>query len=73
MNTQREIIAMVRQWRYDHGVSRLQFADRADLADGTLASFESRGSYPSLPVAVKLADAMGITLDELVRKNGGKA
>ena len=58
---------MVKQYRYDHGLSRPVFAALADLSDGTLAAFEKRGScYPSLPVAVKLAAAMGISLDEFV-------
>lgn len=66
LKTQSEIIEMVKQYRYDHELSRPVFAALADLDDGTLASFESRRSYPSLVTAVKLAGAMGISMDEFV-------
>lgn len=68
MKSREEIVEMVKRYRRRHGLARPVFAELADLDDGTLASFERRGSYPSLPTAVKLANAMGITLDEFVRK-----
>jgi DNA-binding XRE family transcriptional regulator len=73
VKTGAEIMMMVKRYRWTRNISRMRFAEIADIPDGTLSKLESGDNvYPALATAVKLADAMGITLDELVRKNERK-
>lgn len=46
------------------GVSGRDLARRADVSHRAVARW-LEGSYPSLDIAVRLARALGVTLDEL--------
>ena len=74
MKTQKELAATVKDYRERNKLTRQAFSDISGIEVATLNELEGQyrgGRYPSLPVAVKLANAMGITLDELVGRTGG--
>lgn len=71
MKSPNEIAQMLKDYRAKWNLSREAFAEDADIPVGTVQCIEQQRHdrnprYPSLPVAVKLADVMGITLDEFV-------
>ena len=69
MKTPQEIADMLYGYRVKRNMSREALADDAGIAVETLKFIELniRNHYPRLATAVKLADAMGITLDEFVQ------
>ena len=68
---------MLKQARERAGLSQPALARAAGIPVGTLRNWEQNVREPRLPAAVKLADALGCTLDELAGrtppKKGGKS
>jgi transcriptional regulator with XRE-family HTH domain len=69
----------LKRLRQRAGLSQPQLAKAAGVPLGTLRCWEQATRQPLLGAAVKLADALGVTLDELAgrtplatRKKGGK-
>jgi transcriptional regulator with XRE-family HTH domain len=68
----------LKKLRQDRGLSQGQLAKLAGIPKGTLLQWEYGLRTPLLDAAVKLADALEVTLDELAgreppaRKRGGK-
>jgi transcriptional regulator with XRE-family HTH domain len=54
------------------GLSQSQLARRAGVPVGTLQGWEQARRLPRLEAAVRLADALGISLDELVGRKKAK-
>lgn len=52
--------------RNELGLSQKQVATIADINYITLSNIENNYQTPSLNVAVKIADALGLTIDEVV-------
>lgn len=50
-------------------LSQQELAEKAGIGDSQLSRYENDWSTPSLQIAIFLADALGITLDELVGHN----
>lgn len=60
------IAARVRQIRRERGFTQAEIAARADLAPGTLSRLESGREPPTVSSLVRLADALGVSLGDLV-------
>lgn len=66
---------IIRSYREDHGISMQEFADRSGLSKPYISQLEKnrnpktdRPIVPSPDTFQKVADAMGISFDELIRK-----
>lgn len=62
----RHLAANVRALREARGKTQQQLASRVDLPRATWAHIEGGGANPTLAVLVKVARALGVTLEELV-------
>jgi len=49
------------------GASQVVVAEAAGISQGYLSQLEQDEREPALPIAARLAQALGITLDELVK------
>lgn len=56
----------IKKIRKESGFSREEFANIADIGCTTLSNIETNRLKPSLNVVIKIADAFGLTLDEVV-------
>ena len=59
----------IKQYRQKAGLTQEQLAEKIDAATSTIAHAESGTSKPSLPLLLKAANALNITLDQLVCDN----
>lgn len=59
----------IKQYRHKAHMTQEQLAERIDVATSTIAHAESGTSKPSLPLLMKLANALNVTLDQLVCDN----
>jgi len=64
--TPRWLADNLRALRLARGLTQLQGANLADIPRPTWAGLESGAANPTLAVVVKVAGALGVTLDELV-------
>ena len=55
----------LKQLRAAAGITQQRLADLAGLSIGAIREYEQHLRYPILPNAAALADALGVTLDEL--------
>jgi transcriptional regulator with XRE-family HTH domain len=69
MNTQPKntFAARLRELREKAGLTQAQLAQRAGLHLSAVTRFEHGRREPSLASAAKLAAALGVTVDELIR------
>ena len=56
----------IKRLRAQHQLTQTELANMADIPRATLANMESASSNPSISVVVKVARALGVTVDELV-------
>lgn len=56
----------IKRYRQKAHLTQEQLADKIDIATSTIAHAESGTSKPSLPLLLKLANVLNITLDQLV-------
>ena len=56
----------IKQYRKKAHITQEQLADKIDVATSTIAHAENGTSKPSLPLLVKTANALNVTLDQLV-------
>lgn len=56
----------IKTYRQKVHLTQEQLADKIDVAISTIAHAESGTSKPSLPLLLKLANALNVTLDQLV-------
>lgn len=56
----------LRSIRKSQGLSQQDLADKARVDRGTISRLENFRQSPSLETATTLADALGVSLDELV-------
>ncbi|MBU0672380.1 MAG: helix-turn-helix transcriptional regulator, partial [Candidatus Margulisbacteria bacterium] len=52
--------------RSKHSLSQFQLAHKAGLTVTAIANYEQGRAKPSYEVLIKIADALGVSLDELV-------
>ena len=59
--------AGVKKKRTEHGLSQQKLADACWVSQACIASIESGARIPSFPLAYKIAEALGTTIDELIK------
>ena len=64
--------ARLKQLRQDRGLSQAELAKLSGVPKGTLLQWEYGKRTPKLDAAVKLADALEVTLDELAGRQPPK-
>lgn len=69
MPTMKDIADSIRMHRARLRLSRDGLAERCGIPAATIASYENELANISLTNACKLADALGVTLDELAGRN----
>jgi len=57
----------LRRLRMVHGSSQKDLAERAEITQSMLSRYEAGHDLPSTPTVIRLAKALGITTDELLR------
>lgn len=62
----------LKKLRNERGLSQAKLAELSGIPKGTLLQWEYGMRTPLLDAAVKLADALGITLDELAGREPPK-
>ena len=57
----------IAELRKEKGLTQQQLADQLNLSNKTISKWESGGGSPDLSNLTLLADALGVTADELLR------
>lgn len=60
----------LREIRRAHGMTQEALSAFSGVNRVSIAKYETGKSAPSLETAKRLADALGVTVDELIRKAG---
>ncbi len=58
----------IKRLRSQHRLTQTELADMAGIPRATLANMEGANSNPSISVVVKVAQALGVTVDDLITK-----
>ena len=56
--------------RHAKGLTHKQVADKAGISEAAISLYERGLRKPTILTAYKLAEALGVTVDELIRKAG---
>lgn len=59
----------LRRLRLDAHLSQSALAERAGISKRSIAAYESEEAQPSVSAAMRLADALCVSLDELVGRD----
>jgi transcriptional regulator with XRE-family HTH domain len=59
--------------RKARGLSQVQLAERTGISQRAISSYETQVSYPPIPALPALAQALGVSLDELFGLKASKA
>lgn len=62
------IILIVNEKRKEIGMSKIEFSQKAEISRQYLDMIEKNRSMPSVLVLCKIADVLGCSLNELVKK-----
>lgn len=65
MEPMRTTGTVIRALRLAAQMSQRELAERAGCSHTQIARYELQGAEPTLPVARRIADALGVTLDDL--------
>jgi transcriptional regulator with XRE-family HTH domain len=65
---QQRIADRIRQARTDKGLTQEQLAEALDVATETASRYESGKLPPSLPMLYRMAEALGVDIETLVRR-----
>lgn len=55
----------LKQLRTNKGLSQVELGQKAGLKQTTISQYENGSRKPSLPMAKKLSDALGVTIDDI--------
>ena len=58
----------IKRLRAQHKLTQTQLAEMAEIPRATLANMESEQSNPSISLVVKVAQALGVSIDDLITK-----
>jgi transcriptional regulator with XRE-family HTH domain len=67
-----DVAATVRRLRHDRGLSADQLAIRAGVSKGALVALENAAANPNLATLVRLADALGVPVSDLVEQRAAR-
>ncbi|MCI1699445.1 helix-turn-helix transcriptional regulator [Liquorilactobacillus nagelii] len=59
----------VKQLRSRHRISQADLGKFIGVTDGTISKLENGRNYPSMELAIKLADFFDVSLDELIGRS----
>lgn len=59
----------VKQLRNRHRISQADLGKFIGVTDGTISKLENGRNYPSMELAIKLADFFDVSLDELIGRS----
>lgn len=62
---------MIKTLRLAQGMTQKQLSEKAKVPKVCITRYETKGSGISMANALKLAAALGVTVDELIRKGEG--
>lgn len=63
----------IRKYRLDMGLSQEIVSERADLTPAHFSHIERGNTKPSLPTLIRIANVLGVSLDELLCDNLDKS
>lgn len=63
-------IVNIEQRRNDLDMTQAKLAEKVGVTQGAISMIERGERVPSLDVIIKLAEALGCTVDELIDKKG---
>lgn len=63
-------IVNIEQRRNDLNMTQAKLAEKVGITQGAISMIERGERVPSLDVIIKLAEALGCTVDELIDKKG---
>lgn len=55
----------LREWRDARDLTQYQLANKAGVAVSTVVGIEANGHHPHVGIAAKLAEALGISIDDV--------
>ncbi len=58
----------IRRLRNTAGLTQVELAEKIGVSQGSLSAYESGKDTPSIKTLIRIADALGCTLDELVER-----
>ncbi len=61
----------IRGLRFQHGITQVELAVKAGIPRASLANMESEKGNPSIASLLKVAGALGVSIDELVNNEPG--
>jgi DNA-binding XRE family transcriptional regulator len=59
----------IKQLRNRHRISQTDLGKFIGVTDGTISKLENGRNYPSMELAIKLADFFDVSLDELIGRS----
>lgn len=62
----RDIKFDLKQVRKSKGITQVELEEKTGISQQMISRYESGDHIPQIDTAVKIADALGVTLDELV-------
>lgn len=62
----------LKELREEKGLTQVEFAERVGIGTSTMTRYEIGDREPSLPIARKIADYLGVTIDYLSGKTDVK-
>ena len=60
------------QLRQDRGITQVQLAQAAGTTQRAISYYENEAGYPPVDAIIRLADALGVSADELLGVRNGK-
>jgi len=65
-----EITNQIRRLRFDNKMTQQQLADKAGVTRQTIIAIEAGKYSPSLALAFRIADALGVSIQDVFQYNG---
>ncbi len=67
----KKLVKRLKEIRLEKNISHQRLADAAKLDRSTISRIESGERTPTLPVCIRLCDALGESLSDLLKRAGG--
>ena len=66
----KDILSAITKYRVSRGWTEYQLAERSGLPQSTISSWYRKNMMPTIPSLVKICDAFGVTLSQLLASPG---